>query len=422
MLSQREGPRLEVTIYQLAGDEMLACNRSDGTGFELSWAGLHRDWMDATPGKFAYRCLPLTIANQLGFWVTNPVGFTALWLGSPDKVELTFDAAADVWKGWITDQFGHGILTWNTPFLFRTAPSGSRVLISGPPNYFTPDCQPLGALIETDWATMSFTMNWKIIRPNVAVRFERGEPIFQAIPLARNPCLDVEMGSFVYRRLEDDPGVSREYHEWSNARNEFHRLKAQNEVSADDWQKHYFRGVALDGSEARTSHHMKVRTPEVRFDTNAPPPVLVPAALPPEGGLQGGAAGAPLTLRVRRAGPDAARLEPAGQDGFLVFAPRDLDLAAAAGAVVMVPTGLELEPPPGFVLEVRPAGDEGVAGDPSARVLEDIVEPAGAISIRVRLLGGREAFTLRAAEPLARIVPRRREVMDSEWILEEATA
>ncbi|MGZ3387305.1 MAG: DUF6065 family protein, partial [Isosphaeraceae bacterium] len=59
-------PQLEVMIYQIVDDTMLKKNRTDGTGWEWGWADLQRDWMDASPNRFAYRCLPLSIVNQTG--------------------------------------------------------------------------------------------------------------------------------------------------------------------------------------------------------------------------------------------------------------------------------------------------------------------------------------------------------------------
>ena len=123
-------PRLDVEIYQIVDDSMLKQNRSDGTGWDWSWAEWQRDWMDATPHRYAYRCLPLTIMNQTGWWIRNPVGFTATWRGQsqPGTIDFRFDAAPDTWDKWINCQFGEGIITWNTPFLFRTRPAGSRLL------------------------------------------------------------------------------------------------------------------------------------------------------------------------------------------------------------------------------------------------------------------------------------------------------
>ena len=258
--------RLEVQIYQIADDAVLKQNRRDGTGWEWGWADWQRDWMNATPNRFAYRCLPLTIINQTGWWIKNPVGFTAIWRGptAPGSVEFRFDASAEIWRSWINSQFGEGIITWNTPFLFRTKPEGSRLLICGPPNYFKVNAHPLTALIESDWVSMSFTMNWKIMVPNQPVRFERGEPLFQAIPLVSNVCADLETADVSYQKLTDDPDLYRAYLEWDQGRKRFHDQKAAGEVRPDGWQKDYFQGRDAMGKEAITHHMTKVKPPEVR--------------------------------------------------------------------------------------------------------------------------------------------------------------
>ena len=128
---------------------------------------------------------------------------------APGNIEFRFDAAGELWQNWINSQFGEGIITWNTPFLFRTKPEGSRLLVCGPPNYFKRNAHPLTALIESDWISMSFTMNWKIMVPNQPVRFEQGEPLFQAIPLVSNICADLETADVSYQKLTDNPELYR---------------------------------------------------------------------------------------------------------------------------------------------------------------------------------------------------------------------
>src|ERR1043165_7409934 len=56
-------------------------------------APARRDWMDATPESFAYRCLPLNIANAHGWELLSPVGFEAEWNGGggTDDVTLRLD-------------------------------------------------------------------------------------------------------------------------------------------------------------------------------------------------------------------------------------------------------------------------------------------------------------------------------------------
>ena len=259
--------QLEVMIYQIVDDTMLKKNRTDGTGWEWGWADLQRDWMDASPNRFAYRCLPLSIVNQTGWWIKNPVGFTATWRGVslPGTIDFQFDGAPDTWSGWINNQFGGGIITWNTPFLFRTRPEGSRLLVCGPVNQFKTYAQPLTALIESDWMSMSFTMNWKVVLPNQPVRFDAGEPLFQAIPLVSNVCADLEAASVTYQRLTDDPEVYQAYQAWNEGRRNFHVQKAKGEVKPDDWQKDYFHGRDSLGQAPATVHMTKVKPPPVRF-------------------------------------------------------------------------------------------------------------------------------------------------------------
>ncbi|WP_250847199.1 DUF6065 family protein [Aquisphaera insulae] len=268
-----DGPRLAVDIFQLVDDSLLKANRDDGSGWEWCWADLQRDWMDATPSRHAYRCLPLTIANQTGWWIRNPVGFSAVWGGrpTPGDIAIEFDAAGDVWKDLINNQFGEGILTWNTPFLFRTRPEGSRLLICGPANYFLRNAHPLTAIIESDWMAMSFTMNWKIMDPGVPARFDAGIPLFQAIPLLGNVCANLETASVTYRKLADDPDMSRAYNEWRLSRSHFHGQKARGEVKGDAWQKDYFHGRDISGREAATAHSTKVRPPVVHYAGSASP-------------------------------------------------------------------------------------------------------------------------------------------------------
>jgi len=260
-------PPFEIRIYQIADDVTFQRNRSDGTGWDWGWAPRQREWMDATPSHHAYRCLPLTIANQTGWWVRNPVGFTAVWNGGkqPGSIDFWFDAAAELWSGWITNQFGEGIITWNTPFLFRTKPAGSRLLVGGPLNYFKPNLHPLTALIESDWLTMSFTMNWKVMWPDEPIRYDVGEPLFQVIPLAGNVCADLEGAVVHYARLAEDPAAADAYHRWQQARDQFHQGKARGEVRPDGWQKDYFHGPDATGGAVTADHRTKVIPPKINF-------------------------------------------------------------------------------------------------------------------------------------------------------------
>jgi hypothetical protein len=118
---------------------------------------------------------------------------------------------------------------------------------------------------------MSFTMNYKMMIPHYPVRFEAGEPLFQAIPLVSNVCADLEGASVSFQKLSDDPELSRTYHEWDQGRRQFHHQKAKGEVRPDGWQRDYFQGRDAIGREAETDHMIKVRPPKVVFGKSSHP-------------------------------------------------------------------------------------------------------------------------------------------------------
>ena len=57
-----------------------------------------RAWMDATPESFAYRCLPLNIANAHGWEILNPCGFEAIWDGGGETSAVTLRPSAFAWR------------------------------------------------------------------------------------------------------------------------------------------------------------------------------------------------------------------------------------------------------------------------------------------------------------------------------------
>jgi hypothetical protein len=54
---------------------------TSGTAPDIRPSPATRDWMDALPEGFGYRCLPLNIANMHGWEIACPRGFRARWDG-----------------------------------------------------------------------------------------------------------------------------------------------------------------------------------------------------------------------------------------------------------------------------------------------------------------------------------------------------
>jgi hypothetical protein len=216
-----------------------------------------RPWMDATPQRFAYRCLPLTIANAHGWEVLNPVGFTAVWTGGerPADVVITPDAGSGRCTG--MGHFGSAVLTFEMDFLLRTPP-GWNLMAMGPINRPKDGIQALSGIMETDWSPYTFTMNWLFTRPHCPVRFEAGEPIAHLLPVPRGT-IDAVQPEF--RALADDPPLNGAYEAWRNSRSAFlEGLEARDpDVVRAKWQKLYHQGVMPDGRSGSPAHQTKVR-------------------------------------------------------------------------------------------------------------------------------------------------------------------
>ncbi|MDY3561550.1 DUF6065 family protein [Gemmata sp. JC673] len=227
-------------------------------------APIPRDWMDGAHQRHPYRCLPLVIANQCGWVLRSPVGFSAYWYGGAAKqdVELRFDRPDNR----VVSHFGSGVITFTVPFLFRTPP-GINIWVKGPANWIKDGVQPLEGVVETDWLASTFTMNWKMTRVCEWVRFEQGEPFCMLVPVPRGL-----IESFVPKvvPLATEPELQTQYKKWEQSRSGFlEGLQSRNpEAVARGWQKDYFQGRTVDG-KAVESHQTKLSVKPFTSDTTS---------------------------------------------------------------------------------------------------------------------------------------------------------
>ena len=141
------------------------------------------------------------------------------------------------------------------PYLFRT-PENIYLWVKGPTNSPKDGVCAWEGIVETDWTSASFTMNWKLTRANHVVRFELGEPICMIVPFPRG-LLDSLLPH--KQPLESNADVAEGYKRWSADRDEFHRLIASGDAEAIErgWQKDYFQGRD-PGSERFDPHQTKL--------------------------------------------------------------------------------------------------------------------------------------------------------------------
>jgi len=244
------------------------------TAFQLGPAAMKivpapaaRDWIDATDRRFANRCLPLLMANQNGWLILNNLGFTAQWSGEDrvNALSITYDEAPS--QPLAGTYFGYGVITWSIPYLFRTPP-GYNLLARGPANSPKDGVYPLEGMVETDWSSATFTMNWKITRANTPIRFEPDEPICMIVPQRRG---ELEGLSPEIRPLSGESELSSRHLAWAASRSRFLRDLADGAEPATTaaWQRDYFRGRDGPGAEAVGDHQTRLRL--LAFEQTADP-------------------------------------------------------------------------------------------------------------------------------------------------------
>jgi Family of unknown function (DUF6065) len=214
-----------------------------------------RSWMDATAGKFANRCLPLLIANQSGWLILNSHEFRATWNGRADNAGVRIEYLKGPEPHPVSCHFGHGILTWTLPYLFRTSP-GYNLLARGPANLPKAGVYPLEGVVETDWSMASFTMNWKLMQPNLPVTFVIDEPICMLVPQRRG---ELEEFRPEIRGLDPGSEIGRQHHQWAQGREQFliDLAKSGSDAQRRGWEKHYFHGRS-PGDAAAPEHQVKL--------------------------------------------------------------------------------------------------------------------------------------------------------------------
>ena len=223
-----------------------------------------RQWMDETPGKYAYRCLPLSMANCTGWDLFAIDDFMISWNGSFDQRDLQVNYSSGG-HHFITSSFGSGIFTVHTGMLFRTEP-GWDMLVTGSPNHIVDFASPLSGVVETWWNDFTFTMNWKLHKPG-SYLWNKEVPICRVLPIPHDYDIVTEMID-----LTEDRAQQKRYEDWANSRQEIikdiehvyatgkdgKRVKAGQPKT--EWEKDYYSGKRKNGDRI-VNHNIKREFP-----------------------------------------------------------------------------------------------------------------------------------------------------------------
>ena len=212
--------------------------------------------MDASIVKVAYRCLPLSIANQAGWVIRSPHSFRATWTGG-DEGSCTrlepFDGVDPRFDMHIKTNFGTGIVSFAMPWIFRTPPDYG-LMVRGPVNTVRKNAAPLEGMVETDWAPYTFTMNWKIVQPHIRVEFRREEPICMITPF---PLTLLEQFRPRVTEIRENPALEGEFKAWHAERRAHGEASKSLPFEQKEFKLRYLKGEHMDGA-SHQGHRSKL--------------------------------------------------------------------------------------------------------------------------------------------------------------------
>lgn len=196
-----------------------------------------------------YRCLPLVIGNQYGFTISLEFDVGFIWNGgeNPEDTFLIMDKKIIESKKTIypniSSHFGHGILTINTPFFFRTPP-GVNLMTINPPNTIVPNVTVMTGVVEADNLRRNFGFNLKIQIPEIEIFIPAGTPLAAFVPIPRyyGDKFELKMAEEIFNqeiideelKADTDAGIYRKDVE----------TKLKHQVG-----RHYFTGKDIYGNE-----------------------------------------------------------------------------------------------------------------------------------------------------------------------------
>ena len=148
---------------------------------EIEQISIKRKWMDKTDNKHAYQCMPVSLANTLGWAISFPEDISFIWDGICD----TQDSHIKIIKGhrYCSTARANATVSFNTYLTFKTD-ENITMLAMPVPNDFNENAQCFTTLISTSFYKSMLPIAWRILKPNVEITIPAGNPVAVVMPIS----------------------------------------------------------------------------------------------------------------------------------------------------------------------------------------------------------------------------------------------
>lgn len=204
---------------------------------KIQQSRIKRDWMDETYNKHAYQCMPMSVANVLGWELVLEEDLVVRWDGG--NTPVTVVSGGEQNNRQVAFPSIIGIISLGMGWTVNTEP-GYSMWLTGSPNYFVDGAVPLAATVPSSWWPDEVQMNWKITKVDEPVTFPAGSP-FCFFSIYKDDVLpSVE---FEIENLWDKPELIESRVKYSDM-----KMKNQQE-NPWTWTKGIKTGVDADGKQ-----------------------------------------------------------------------------------------------------------------------------------------------------------------------------
>lgn len=163
-----------------------------------------RDWMEATFDKHAYRCLPVTLTNQLGWAISFPEDITFMWDGQISTSGEHVKVLAG--EKYVQTGRGQATVSFETGLVFRT-PENYSLLTYNVPNMFMEGISPYTTIISSSFFEGPLPVAWKVTKPFVPITIKAGQPVAAVFPISLT---EIQGSVLTVKDIKDLVRVKRE--------------------------------------------------------------------------------------------------------------------------------------------------------------------------------------------------------------------
>lgn len=178
-----------------------------------------REWMNENP--HSYRCVPLAVANQIGWDVILDQKVVVAWNGGKEREDVLVIEGQERAKS----HFGSGTITLDVGYTWHT-PENMQLLVMPVPNDDSYNkFQSLSAFMETDKLKYPWFLSIRLVNKGHTT-IEAGTKLCRVVPLNIADYESLEI------KIEEEPKDFQDYRAWQSTERE-------NRPANVAWQKFY---------------------------------------------------------------------------------------------------------------------------------------------------------------------------------------